>query len=98
MGFLTSWCKLNVEIKVCSEVVSGSGAKRLQFRSPRMTTFKSRSNASKRLFARDSKHVVGVCGGRYVLQIKTIFTFCIELLAKDVESHRRRQMINSQAQ
>ena len=75
VGFLTSCCKLNVEIKVCSEVVSGSGAKRLQFRSPRMTTFKSRSNASVRLFARDSKHVVGVCGGRYVLQIKNDLSF-----------------------
>ena len=75
VGFLTNWYKLNVEIKVCSEVVSGSGAKRLQFKSPRLTTFTSRSNASVRLFARDSKHVVGVCGGRYVLQIKNDFYF-----------------------
>ena len=27
------------------------------------------------LFARDSKHVVGVCGGRYVLQIKNYLYF-----------------------
>ena len=40
-----------------------------------MTTFKSRSNASVRLFARDSKHVLGVCGGRYVLQIKNDLYF-----------------------
>lgn len=62
-------------IRLCSEVALGPGAKRLQFRSPRMTTFKSRSNASVKLFARDSKHVVGVCGGRYVLQIKNDLYF-----------------------